>query len=103
MVAAALVVALVGVTLSDSEVVGDVTVAPVGETELVSLVPLTELVKVTLGVPKNPVPVMVVGVAEGVAESAIVAGDTEAMVGAASTLKAPVAVAGPLSSEIERL
>jgi hypothetical protein len=102
-VAEALVTELVGVTVSGTVVAGVAVVPPVPDTESVSVVPFTELVKVTLGVPKNPVPVMVAGVAVGDAESAIVVGDTEVMVGAGSTVKAPVAVAGPLSSMIDRL
>jgi hypothetical protein len=103
MVAASLVTELVGVTVRGIVVAGVPTVPPVAETESVSVVPFTELVKVTKGVPKKPVPVTDEEIGPGVAESAMVVGDSDVIVGAASTLKALVSEAGPLSSEIERL
>jgi uncharacterized membrane protein len=102
-VAAALVTELVGVTVRGIDVAGDRIVPPVADTLSVSLVPFTELVKITEGVPTNPVPVMEVAVGDGVAESAIVVGLNEVTAGAASTLKALVKETEPLSSVIDRL
>jgi hypothetical protein len=78
-------------------------VPPVAEGALVRVVPFTELVKVTSGVPKKPVPVMEDDTGAGDAESVMVGGETEVIVGAALTLKALSRDADPLSSEMERL